>query len=633
MGRLQQHNDPNATLTPPAPTSHTDQAPPLYPQEEAPHQYPPAAAPYAAAPRSPCPFTPQQQNQPQMPPYNPHPPPPPPPPQPGLAQFQSTPFPQPEPVQPAVPFSSGPAQCYQSPATYPASGPQQFNQVHTPAEGVPYQKPYVPTPAARFGPGGQSALWTTGLFDCFDDPSNALITLFFPCVTFGQVAEILDNGQTSRLHALIAWTELVFLQMVAACATSAMMYTLIACCFGVPWILSCTYRTKLRAKYGLMESPAPDWIIHCFCDWCAICQEYRELNNRGLDPGIAFHPFPPQQQHPLHQQPQAAAFHPFPPQQQHPLHQQPQAAAFHPPPQPAVPFPPCYPPPATNPPYAPQQSNQAATPVHGVPSQNPYAPKPPPPYGPGPQYSANWTTGLFDCLEDPNSACTTSAMMYSLMAFAFGVPWILSCTYRTKLRTMYGLPESPAPDLIVHCFCDSCAICQEYRELRNRGLDPALGWQGNMMLQAQQQQATMAPPFNQHSAPVQGTPLQGAPYVQAPPAQYGRWTTGLFGCFEDPANACATSAMLYILIACCCGVPCILSCTYRTKLRGKYGLPASPAPDCIVHCLCDYCAICQAYRELKNRGLDPSIGKLFSSKPVSFFLLVFSFILFCSFFL
>ncbi|XP_031493312.1 protein PLANT CADMIUM RESISTANCE 6-like [Nymphaea colorata] len=271
MGRLQQHNDPNVTLTPPAPASHTDQAPPLYPQEEEVHQYPPAAAPYAAAPRSPCPFPPQQQTQPQTPPYHPHPPPPPhAPPQPGLAQFQSTPFPQPEPVQPAVPFSPGPVQCYQPPATYPASGPQQFNQVNTPAEGVPYQKPYVPTPAARFGPGAQSALWTTGLFDCFDDPTNALITLFFPCVTFGQVAEILDNGQTT-------------------CTTSAMMYTLIACCFGMPWILSCTYRTKLRAKYGLMESPAPDWITHCFCDWCAICQEYRELSNRGLDPGIGWH--------------------------------------------------------------------------------------------------------------------------------------------------------------------------------------------------------------------------------------------------------------------------------------------------------------------------------------------------------
>jgi hypothetical protein len=62
----------------------------------------------------------------------------------------------------------------------------------------------------------------------------------------------------------------------------------------MPCIVSCGYRSKLRAKYGLIEDPAPDWLTHCLFEWCALCQEYRELNNRGLDPsiGIAFYSFP-----------------------------------------------------------------------------------------------------------------------------------------------------------------------------------------------------------------------------------------------------------------------------------------------------------------------------------------------------
>jgi len=33
--------------------------------------------------------------------------------------------------------------------------------------------------------------------------------------------------------------------------------------------------------------------------------------------------------------------------------------------------------------------------------------------------------------------------------------------------------------------------------------------------------------------------------------------------------------------------------------------------DCLVHFCCETCALCQEYRELKNRGYDLSIGTLF----------------------
>ncbi|KAK6925233.1 PLAC8 motif-containing protein [Dillenia turbinata] len=77
------------------------------------------------------------------------------------------------------------------------------------------------------------------------------------------------------------------------CATSGILYGVIAAVIYVPCIMSCTYRSKLRSKYGLIESPAPDWVVHCLFEWCALCQEYRELQARGLDPSIGKLLLPP----------------------------------------------------------------------------------------------------------------------------------------------------------------------------------------------------------------------------------------------------------------------------------------------------------------------------------------------------
>ncbi|KAG7599889.1 PLAC8 motif-containing protein [Arabidopsis suecica] len=150
--------------------------------------------------------------------------------------------------------------------------------------GVPMGRPGQPTNINTGGMGSQPygvqmvrpppvinqpSNWTSGLFDCMNDGENAIITFCFPFVTFGQIAEVVDEGATS-------------------CGTSGMLYGLICCLFGIPCIYSCTFRAKLRNKYGLPDAPAPDWITHCFCEYCALCQEFRELKNRGLDPSIGW---------------------------------------------------------------------------------------------------------------------------------------------------------------------------------------------------------------------------------------------------------------------------------------------------------------------------------------------------------
>ncbi|KAJ9708141.1 hypothetical protein PVL29_000279 [Vitis rotundifolia] len=105
--------------------------------------------------------------------------------------------------------------------------------------------------------------WSTGLFDCMDDPNIALTTAIFPCVTFGQIADVLDNGHTT-------------------CATSGIIYAFAAC------LLSWPYRRKLRQRFGLTEAPASDCMVHCLFEPCALCQEYRELKNRGINPALGY---------------------------------------------------------------------------------------------------------------------------------------------------------------------------------------------------------------------------------------------------------------------------------------------------------------------------------------------------------
>ncbi|XP_062150222.1 cell number regulator 10-like isoform X2 [Alnus glutinosa] len=138
--------------------------------------------------------------------------------------------------------------------------------------------------------------WSTDLCQCGEDPSTCecslsvtqtqintpfkncenlaidvhrscgagLITCCLPCITFGRIAEVLDEGQSSCV--------------AEGCVYGLLM--LIQC----HWILSCVYREKLRSKFGLPEDPCSDCCVHCCCEPCALCQEHAELKHRGLNP-------------------------------------------------------------------------------------------------------------------------------------------------------------------------------------------------------------------------------------------------------------------------------------------------------------------------------------------------------------
>jgi Cys-rich protein (TIGR01571 family) len=54
---------------------------------------------------------------------------------------------------------------------------------------------------------------------------------------------------------------------------------------------------------------------------------------------------------------------------------------------------------------------------------------------------------------------------------------------------------------------------------------------------------------------------------------------------------------------CCCSLMlcCVGGAMNRGKIRDRYLIQGSFCSDCLVHCLCTPCAICQEYSEVRNR--------------------------------
>ncbi|KAF5444384.1 hypothetical protein F2P56_036866 [Juglans regia] len=142
-----------------------------------------------------------------------------------------------------------------------------------PVSGTPNTAPpqlYAP-PYIHYGRPvhGGAVKWSTGLCHCCDDPANCFTTCCCPCITFGQIAEIVNEGSPS-------------------CVLSAAIYALLGLT-GFACLYSCCNRSKLRGKYDLEEAPCADCLVHFCCPACALCQEYRELkHNRGFDMGIGW---------------------------------------------------------------------------------------------------------------------------------------------------------------------------------------------------------------------------------------------------------------------------------------------------------------------------------------------------------
>eukprot|EP00253_Pinus_taeda_P011187 PITA_11187 len=274
----QQHPPVNTQPNPEPPVVNPQPELPQWPRQRPPVNPQPNPEPPIVNPQPELPQWPQQR-----PPVNPqlNPEPPIVKPQPELPQWpqQHPPVnPQPSPEPPTVNPQPELPRWPQPPSARPEQNPETTTVNPQPGYSTQHQTPEWSQPSPSVQPPqkteqpiseAQIGIWTTGLCSCHEDPANCLVTAFCPCVTFGQIAEIVDQGNTT-------------------CGTGALIYSAILCCCGIPCIYSCSYRTKLRARFNLEGAPMIDTLIHCALEHCALCQEYRELANRGLDPAIGW---------------------------------------------------------------------------------------------------------------------------------------------------------------------------------------------------------------------------------------------------------------------------------------------------------------------------------------------------------
>uniref|UniRef100_J3MGP3 Uncharacterized protein n=1 Tax=Oryza brachyantha TaxID=4533 RepID=J3MGP3_ORYBR len=89
-----------------------------------------------------------------------------------------------------------------------------------------------------------------------------------------------------------------------------------------------------------------------------------------------------------------------------------------------------------------------------------------------------WTTGLCDCCDDCNSSCGIASIIYCWMrptTVCPGLYTMYSWSYRQKLRATFGMAPDPCTDCCLQFFCERCSLSQMYRELKNRGINPANG--------------------------------------------------------------------------------------------------------------------------------------------------------------
>ncbi|KAM0015056.1 putative PLAC8 motif-containing protein [Helianthus debilis subsp. tardiflorus] len=160
---------------------------------------------------------------------------------------------------------------YPSKSPPPSAPPQSYDQP-PPSRPPPLQVPQYATgiPAHFVAPQPVKVKWSSSLCACCSDVPNCCLTCWCPCITFGQIAEIVDKGNTS-------------------CGVHGTLYAIIEALTCCGCLYSCVYRTKMRSQYGLQESPCNDCLVHFCCERCALCQEYRELKHRGFDISIGWH--------------------------------------------------------------------------------------------------------------------------------------------------------------------------------------------------------------------------------------------------------------------------------------------------------------------------------------------------------
>ncbi|XP_017614019.1 protein MID1-COMPLEMENTING ACTIVITY 1-like [Gossypium arboreum] len=104
--------------------------------------------------------------------------------------------------------------------------------------------------------------WNADLLGCFSEPSLCIKTFFYPCGTFSKIATVATNRHMSSAEAC---NELMAYSLILSC-----------CCY------TCCVRRKLRKALNITGGFVDDFLSHLMCCCCALVQEWREVEIRGI---------------------------------------------------------------------------------------------------------------------------------------------------------------------------------------------------------------------------------------------------------------------------------------------------------------------------------------------------------------
>ncbi|KAF5762451.1 putative PLAC8 motif-containing protein [Helianthus annuus] len=104
--------------------------------------------------------------------------------------------------------------------------------------------------------------WHSDLLGCCSEPKMCIKTFFFPCGTFSKIASVATNRHMTSGEAC---NELMAYSLILSC-----------CCY------TCCIRGKLRKTFDITGGWCDDFLSHVMCCCCALVQELREIEMRGI---------------------------------------------------------------------------------------------------------------------------------------------------------------------------------------------------------------------------------------------------------------------------------------------------------------------------------------------------------------
>nr|GEZ05641.1 hypothetical protein [Tanacetum cinerariifolium] len=108
----------------------------------------------------------------------------------------------------------------------------------------------------------QDEEWHSDLLGCCSEPMMCIKTLLIPCSTFSKIASVATGRQMTSAEAC---NELMAYSLILSC-----------CCY------TCCIRRKLRKTLNITGGWCDDFLSHLMCCCCALVQELREVEMRGI---------------------------------------------------------------------------------------------------------------------------------------------------------------------------------------------------------------------------------------------------------------------------------------------------------------------------------------------------------------